>query len=48
MVEKLTAFDPAEGLTSHEAITAFMADAFASGTVSPVAIHVCRSGTHAE
>lgn len=30
MAEKLTNFDPAEGLTSNEAIAAFMADAFAS------------------
>ena len=30
MTKKLTAFDPAEGLTSDEAIAAFMADAFAS------------------
>jgi probable addiction module antidote protein len=30
MAEKLTTFDPAEGLTSNEAIAAFMADAFAS------------------
>ncbi|MGB8363581.1 MAG: addiction module antidote protein [Rhizomicrobium sp.] len=28
MAEKLTTFDPAEGLTSDEAIAAFMADAF--------------------
>ncbi|WP_095203180.1 addiction module antidote protein [Mesorhizobium carmichaelinearum] len=31
MAEKLTSFDPAEGLTSDEAIAAFMAEAFASG-----------------
>ena len=30
MAEKLTRFDPAEGLTSDEAIAAFMAEAFAS------------------
>jgi probable addiction module antidote protein len=30
MAEKLTSFDPAEGLTSDEAIAAFMALAFAS------------------
>jgi probable addiction module antidote protein len=30
MAEKLTIFDPAEGLTSDEAIAAFMAEAFAS------------------
>ena len=30
MAEKLTRFDPAEGLTSDEAIAAFMADAFSS------------------
>ncbi|TGR36828.1 transcriptional regulator, partial [Mesorhizobium sp. M1C.F.Ca.ET.195.01.1.1] len=29
MAEKLTTFDPAEGLTSDEAIAAFMAEAFA-------------------
>jgi probable addiction module antidote protein len=37
MTEKLTAFDPAEGLTSDEAITAFMADAFASGDAGYIA-----------
>jgi probable addiction module antidote protein len=30
MAKKLTNFDPAEGLTSDEAIAAFMADAFES------------------
>lgn len=30
MADKLTLFDPAEGLTSDEAIAAFMAEAFAS------------------
>lgn len=30
MAEKLTTFDPAEGLTSNEAAAAFMAQAFAS------------------
>jgi probable addiction module antidote protein len=30
MAEKLTTFDPAQGLTSDEAIAAFMAEAFAS------------------
>ncbi len=30
MAEKLTNFDPAEGLTSDEAIAAFMAEAFSS------------------
>lgn len=30
MAEKLTTFDPAEGLTSDEAVAAFMADAFSS------------------
>lgn len=30
MMKKLTTFDPHEGLTSDEAITAFMAEAFAS------------------
>lgn len=37
MTEKLTSFDPAEGLTSEEAIAAFMADAFESGDVGYVA-----------
>ncbi len=37
MVEKLTAFDPAEGLTSYEAIAAFMAEAFASEDAGYVA-----------
>jgi probable addiction module antidote protein len=30
MAEKLTLFDPAEGLTSDEAVAAFMAEAFTS------------------
>jgi probable addiction module antidote protein len=30
MVEKLTVFDPAEGLTSGKAIATFMAEAFAT------------------
>ncbi len=30
MAKKLTTFDPAEGLTSDDAIAAFMADAFES------------------
>lgn len=30
MAEKITSFDPAEGLTSDETIAAFMAEAFAS------------------
>lgn len=30
MAERLTVFDPAEGLTSEEAVAAFMAEAFAS------------------
>lgn len=30
MTKKLTTFDPAEGLTSDEAIASFMADAFES------------------
>lgn len=30
MAEKITTFDPAEGLTTDEAIAAFMAEAFAS------------------
>lgn len=37
MAEKLTAFDPAEGLTSDEAIAAFMVEAFASEDVSYIA-----------
>jgi len=37
MAEKLTAFDPAEGLTSDEAIAAFMAEAFASEDVGYIA-----------
>jgi probable addiction module antidote protein len=37
MAKKLTAFDPAEGLTSDEAIAAFMADAFASEDVGYIA-----------
>jgi probable addiction module antidote protein len=37
MVEKITLFDPAEGLTSDEAIAAFMVGAFTSGDVGYVA-----------
>lgn len=37
MAEKLTTFDPAEGLTSDEAIAAFMAEAFASEDVGYIA-----------
>lgn len=37
MTEKLTAFDPAEGLTSGEAIAAFMADAFESNDAGYIA-----------
>ena len=37
MTEKLTRFDPAEGLTSDEAIAAFMADAFESNDAGYIA-----------
>ena len=37
MAEKLISFDPAEGLTSDEAITVFMADAYASEDAGYVA-----------
>ncbi len=37
MIEKLTTFDPAELLTSDEAVAAFMADAFESGDAGYVA-----------
>ena len=37
MTEKLTTFDPAEGLTSDESIAAFMADAIESGDASYIA-----------
>jgi probable addiction module antidote protein len=37
MAEKVTTFDPAEGLTSDEAIAAFMAEAFASEDAGYVA-----------
>jgi probable addiction module antidote protein len=37
MAEKLTSFDAAEGLTSDEAIAAFMAEAFASGDTDYIA-----------
>ena len=35
--EKLSTFDPAEGLTSEEAIAAFIADAFESGDAGYIA-----------
>jgi probable addiction module antidote protein len=37
MAEKVTTFDPAEGLTSDEAIAAYMAEAFASEDAGYVA-----------
>lgn len=37
MAEKLTTFDPAELLTSNEAVAAFMADAFESGDAGYIA-----------
>ena len=37
MVEKLTAFDPAKGLTSDEAITAFMEEAFKTADAGYIA-----------
>src|SRR5579864_1597138 len=37
MKKKLTSFDPAEVLTSDEAIAAFMADAFESGDAGYIA-----------
>lgn len=37
MTERLTAFDPAEGLTSNEALAAFMEEAFASGDAGYIA-----------
>jgi probable addiction module antidote protein len=37
MTEKLTSFDPAELLSSDEAVAAFMADAFESGDAGYVA-----------
>lgn len=37
MTEKLTTFDPAEGLTSDVAIVAFMADALDSGDAGYIA-----------
>jgi len=37
MAEKLTSFDPAELLTSDEAIAAFMADAFEAGDAGYIA-----------
>ncbi len=37
MAEKLTTFDPAEGLTTDEAIAAFMSEAFASEDASYIA-----------
>ncbi|MFN3672029.1 MAG: addiction module antidote protein [Bosea sp. (in: a-proteobacteria)] len=37
MAEKLTLFDPAEGLTSDDGIAAFMAEAFASDDAGYIA-----------
>ena len=37
MTEKLTTFDPAELLTSDQAVAAFMADAFESGDAGYIA-----------
>jgi len=37
MTKKLTPFDPAQGLTSDEAIAAFMADAFESNDAGYIA-----------
>jgi probable addiction module antidote protein len=37
MAEKLTVFDPAEGLTSDKAIATFMAEAFATEDVGYIA-----------
>lgn len=37
MTERLTAFDPAEGLTSNEALAAFMEEAFATGDAGYIA-----------
>jgi probable addiction module antidote protein len=37
MVEKLTTYDPAEDLTSNEAIATFMAEAFATEDVGYIA-----------
>lgn len=37
MTERLTRFDPAEGLTSFEAIEGYMAEAFASEDVGYIA-----------
>lgn len=37
MAEKLTTFDPAEGLTTDEAVAGFMAEAFASADAAYVA-----------
>lgn len=37
MREKLTSFDPAEGLTSDEAIAAYTAEALASGDADYIA-----------
>lgn len=37
MTEKLTTFDPAELLTSDQAVAAFMADAFESGNTGYIA-----------
>lgn len=37
MAEKLTRFDPAEGLTSDEAVAAFMAEALATDDAGYIA-----------
>src|SRR5262245_35994639 len=47
MAEKVTVFDPAQGLTSNEAIAAFMAEAFASEDSGYVA-HALGVVTRAE
>ncbi len=39
MIEKLTTFDPAELLTSDEAVAAFMADAFESAMLVTLPMH---------
>ena len=38
MAEKLTAFDPAEGLTSDDAIAGFMGEAFKTEDVGYIAM----------
>jgi probable addiction module antidote protein len=37
MAEKLTTFDPAEGLTSHDPIAGFMGEAFRTGDAGYIA-----------